>query len=130
MLFGSFVLLSLLTLCLTNLIHQRISVPELKQQRNKNTLVLIYCLSSCALFSLITYYNKEILQMSKSYFSLVDNGLVPLFLFTTLGYVYLSYELIIKIDTGTIPLDGCNIIIKRYLLLIMFIQSISCMYLI
>jgi len=52
-------------ICLTSLIRQRISVPELKKEKWQNYLIIIFASLSVLSMIAILYYNELTLEFSE-----------------------------------------------------------------
>jgi len=116
-------LLMLIIICLTSLIKQRISVPELKEERWRNYLIIITsCISVFSMISM-TYYNKETLKLSRS-FGFVDNLMYPVYVLSSFLYCLMTYSLLSKLHDKEMhkTKDSCYIKIKMYLIILMGIQ--------
>jgi len=108
--------------CLTSLIRQRISVPELTQEKWRNYLILITGATSVFCMISILYYNKETLQFSRNYLGLVDNCLFVVYIFASFTYCYMTYVLLSKMNIREVPKDCSCLMFKKYLMLLMGIQ--------
>lgn len=111
--------------CLTNLIKQRIAVPELIDQKWKNYLIFVFNSISILCVVGMTFYNDETLKFSHA-IDLVDNILFLLYLLSSFIYSVWTYDLLTRLNVAEMPKDNFYLLIKKYLIVIMGVQLFCC----
>jgi len=119
--FAQLTLVTLLFL-LSALIHQRVSVPELKSERWKNALVNVASLVSILSFIGFSFYYEETLEFSKKRLNLVDNVLFPVYMLMSFVYCLMLYVVLNKMSCKEVKKDENYLNAKKYLLIVMTIQ--------
>jgi hypothetical protein len=105
------------------LLKQRISVPELIEQKPKNFLMLLTGLISIVSIFTLTLFSKETSYFSKS-FGLVDNLFQTFYMISSFTFCYLSYDLLRKISLNELSGNNKLLIFKNLLLIFMFVQLV------
>lgn len=112
--------------CLTSLIRQRISVPELIEERWRNYIIIITNLFSVVSFIGMTYFSKETLHFSHNNLKFVDNVLFLVYMISSFLACYMTFKLLSKLNLKEMPKDSCYLNIKKYLIYLMTVQVLCC----
>jgi len=106
---------------LSSLLKQRISVPELIEQKPKNFLMLLFGLMSVTSTLIQTFLQKDTLAFSRS-FGMVENIFNIFNMLSSYLFCLLSFDLLRKISFTEHPVDNKYLICKKLLLIFMFVQ--------
>lgn len=112
--------------CLTSLIRQRISVPELIEERWRNYVITITSSISVVTFISMTYYNQETLNFSHKNLRFADNVLFILYMISSFLACFMTFKLLSKLNVREVPKDCCCLIMKKYLIFLMGVQVLCC----
>lgn len=118
---------------LSNLIKQRISVPELQSEKGKYFLLIFSLLSISFSFFVLVFYNDTTLYITHHYMKLTDNVFFLVFLLSSYVFCLDSFYFLNKFDISTVPKESYYLNIKMYLLAIMgitILQYIFCLLLV
>ncbi len=115
-------------ICLTSLIRQRISVPELRKEKWRNYLVLISGSTSVLCMITMIFYNNETLKFSKMFIHTVDNIFFSFYIVTTFIYSVMTYLLLEKMNILELPKNCACLLFKKYLIVLMGVQLICCKF--
>jgi hypothetical protein len=119
-------LLMFTIICLTSLIKQRISVPELMDQKWRNYLILVSGTTSVLCLITLLFYNEPTLSFSRKYIGCVDNIVFTFYIVSTFIYCTMTYILLAKMNIQELPKDCACLLIKKYLIVFMGIQVCCC----
>lgn len=112
---------ALIIIFLTSLMRQRISVPELIDQKLKNFFALIFGFISICSCIILTFFYPQTLEFSK-YFGLIENIFSLLNMQSSFLFCFLTFEMLKRISFPEYPTDVNYLRCKRLLLIFMFIQ--------
>ena len=125
---ASQLILALMMICLTSMIRQRISVPELIGEKWRNYTIIISSSVSVTCMILLLYFNKETLLFSQKVVGSVDNIIFLVYIISSFVYCYMTYKLLSKLTIREVPKDCSCIVFKKYLMLLMGIQVFTCKF--
>jgi len=108
-------------ICLSGLIKQRISVPELIKERWRNYFLVLTCLVSIFAMLGMTFYNEDSMAFSNK-IGLVDNIFMFVYILSTFTYCLMTFVLLSRLNINEVPKDCCCLTLKKYLMLIMAVQ--------
>ncbi len=75
---------------------------------------------------LILYYNKETLILSQKVLGIADNIFFWIYILSSFVYCYMTYSLLTKFNIREVPKDCSCLVYKKYLILLMLVQLVSC----
>lgn len=112
---------------LASLLKQRISVPELIDQKPKNFLMLFTGLVSFVSIFTLTFFSRETSYFSKT-FGLVDNIFQLFYMVSSFSFSCLSFDLLRKISFNELPVNYKYLTFKKFLLIFMFVQFVCYLF--
>jgi hypothetical protein len=118
--------LLIIIMCLSNLLRQRISVPEFSSESWRNSQLIISNIISIIAMIFLTFYNEETIYYSRRYLGLVDNVLFFIYLSSSFMFCLNTYLLLMKLNIREIPKESTCLNFKRYLIMVMAIQLLCC----
>ena len=107
------------------LTKQRISVPELKNNKWKVYMMFFSANASICLLMGLIFYNSQTFDLSKQ-LKLIDNIFFFMFINITFLYSFLSYNLLNTLETSDVIRSYNYLSLKQILVFIMGVQVLCC----
>ena len=108
-----------------SLLRQRISVPELKNEKGKYFLLVFSLISISFSTFILIFFQGTSQNATKHFFGLADNIFFLIQLISSFFFCLISYSFILKLQISMVPKESYYLNIKFYLLALMGITLIQ-----
>lgn len=130
---GSQIIFMSMIVIFTSMIRQRISVPDLIQEKSKIYVILFSSIISVCSMIGMTLYKEKTYSFTKKFTGLADNILFITFLGSSIVICFLSFIILKKIDIFGVQKDSKFLYFKKIIIALMtvnFVLYLSCLIII
>jgi hypothetical protein len=106
------------------LVKQRVSVPELSNQKFKNYSILLFAIILISSLIMIFLFNDIAIVFTKN-INLIDNIFNIIFMLSAFLFSYYNFEILNRLSLREKPIDYKIIYYKKFILISMFSQKMS-----